>query len=224
VSSVSGPADLPTLEAGLAAGARALGLAPSDAQATRLVDFAALLMRWNRTHNLTAIRDERDVLTHHLLDCMAVAGPVRRELSRIGGLPRVLDVGSGGGLPGVVLAILMPDVQVHCVDAVGKKAGFVRQAALELGLANLQASHGRVEALAEQDAAIVTSRAFASLADFVRLTARHLRVGGAWMAMKGKQPVEEMKAVEGLAKVFHVEHLDVPGLGAERCLVWMRPR
>jgi 16S rRNA (guanine527-N7)-methyltransferase len=136
----------------------------------------------------------------------------------------VLDVGSGGGLPGVVLAAMCPTSKVICVDTVGKKAAFVRQAAMELGLPNLEGEHARVEKLRAPAFDLVTSRAFASLADFVSLTGQHLAAGGAWMAMKGQPPEAEMAALPPDIEMFHVEHLDVPGLAAERCLVWMRPR
>ena len=136
---------------------------------------------------------------------------------------RVLDVGSGGGLPGVVWAIALPDLELHCVDTVGKKAAFVRQVAAELRLPNLKAEHARVESLKGPAADVVTSRAFASLADFVRLTAHLLAPGGVWMAMKGKRPDDEIAALPATAAMFHVEPLTVPGLDAERCLVWLRP-
>ena len=141
---------------------------------------------------------------------------------------RLLDVGSGAGLPGVVLAIVAPAWQVTCVDAVGKKAGFVRQVAAELGLTNLRAEHARVEALpAGQGGAgfdVVTSRAFASLADFVQASQQQLAREGLWMAMKGQVPDDEIAALPAQTEVFHVEQLVVPGLQAQRCLVWMRRR
>ena len=137
---------------------------------------------------------------------------------------RVLDVGSGGGLPGVVLALLFPTWAVVCVDTVGKKAAFIRQAALELGLRNLSAEHARVENLKLPGFDLITCRAFSSLPDLARLTRSHLAPGACWMAMKGKPPDDELAALPADLDVFHVEHLDVPSLGAERCLVWMRPR
>ncbi len=140
-----------------------------------------------------------------------------------GGSPmRLLDVGSGGGLPGVVLAICFPDLQVTCVDTVGKKAAFIRQAGAELKLSNLRAEHARVEQL-KGPYDIVTSRAFASLLDFVTLTHEALSDGAVWMAMKGKQPDEELADLPPNIDVFHVEQLHVPDLDAQRCLVWMRP-
>jgi 16S rRNA (guanine527-N7)-methyltransferase len=135
----------------------------------------------------------------------------------------VLDVGSGGGLPGVVLALMRPALDVTCVDAVGKKAAFVRQVAGALALPNLHAVHGRVEALRAPPFELVTSRAFASLADFVRLTRPLLAPGGSWLAMKGKLPADEIAALPADVTVFHVEPIGVPGLDAERCLVWIKP-
>jgi 16S rRNA (guanine527-N7)-methyltransferase len=200
----------------------ALGLAMSESQTDALIGYLALLERWNATYNLTAVRDPRQMATQHLADCLAVVGPLRRQM---GDSPfRLLDVGSGGGLPGVILAILHPRIDVTCVDAVGKKAAFIQQVAAELRLRNLHALHARVEVLREAPFSLVTSRAFASLADFAALTRRHLAAGGIWMAMKGKLPSSEIAAVPPDIDVFHVEPLRVPGLDAERHLVWMRPR
>ena len=156
--------------------------------------------------------------------------PIPGSPSGLEGEPaaRLLDVGSGAGLPGVVLAIVAPALHVTCVDTVGKKAGFVRQAAAELGLANLRAQHARVEALATPEPGagfdVITSRAFASLADFVQASQLQLAPGGVWMAMKGQVPEEEMAVLPEWVEVFHVEQLVVPGLAAQRCLVWMRRR
>ncbi len=197
---------------------QALTLSPAQAEA--LAGYLALLQRWNATYNLTAVRDPAAMLSQHLADCLAVVGPLRRV--RPAG--RVIDVGSGGGLPGVVLAVAEPAWAVRCVDTVGKKAAFVRQVAAELRLANLQALHSRVEQLAGPPAEVITSRAFASLADFTRLTRHLLAPGGVWMAMKGQAPADEQAALPADVEVFHVEPLAVPGLDAQRCLVWMRPR
>lgn len=202
--------------------AHGLGLSLDGAQCERLAAFAALLQRWGRTYNLTAILDRDQLLTHHLADCLAVVAPLRRHLATLPGRPSLLDVGSGGGLPGVVLAIACPELDVCCVDAVGKKAAFVRQVAAELRLGNLRAEHARVEAMAGRFD-VVASRAFASLADFVALTRARLADNGVWMAMKGQRPDDEIAALPGDVAVFHVEPLTVPGLGAQRCLVWMRP-
>jgi len=201
--------------------ALAVGVPLAEAEAQRLLNYIDLLQRWNATYNLTAVRDPQEMLIQHLHDCLAVIAPLRRVLGDTG---RVLDVGSGGGLPGVVIAATCPAITVTCVDTVGKKAAFIRQASAELALPNLRAEHARVESLRLPPFDLVTSRAFASLADFVRLTRHLLGAEGMWMAMKGKQPDDEIAALPADVDVFHVEQLTVPGLQAERCLVWMRPR
>ena len=197
----------------------ALGLIISPRQAEALLDYLALLRRWNSTYNLTAVRDPGAMLIQHLADCLAIVPAVRRELPA----GRLLDVGSGGGLPGVVLAIMLPTLAVTCVDAVGKKAAFIRQAAGTLGLSNLQAAHARVQTLRSGPFDLITCRAFACLADFTAWTAPLLALGGRWLAMKGKSPAAEVAALPTAVEVFHVEHLRIPQLDAERCLVWMRP-
>lgn len=206
----------------LLAGAEALGVPLSEGQGDALLGYLALLSKWNQVYNLTAVRRPDEMLTHHLLDSLAVLPPLQRHAA--GKALRVLDVGSGGGLPGAVLAIMAPAFAVTCVDTVGKKASFIRQVAAELKLPNLAAEHARVESLQQAPFDVVTSRAFASLTDFTRLT-RHLVAGqGVWMAMKGKLPEDEIAALPSEMDVFHVEQLAVPGLNAERCLVWVRPR
>lgn len=209
-------------DAALAAGAGALGCPLSEAQLHRFADYLALLQRWGRVHNLTAVRDTAGITTLHLLDSLAAVPPLDRFAA--GRSLRLLDVGSGGGLPGVAIAIARPAWQVTCLDAVAKKMHFVQQAALELGLGQLQARHGRVEQAPPANADVVVSRAFASLADFVRLSRHHLAADGAvWLAMKGRRPDEEIAELPADVEVFHVEPLQVPGLDADRCLVWMRP-
>jgi 16S rRNA (guanine527-N7)-methyltransferase len=189
----------------------------------RLEAYLALLAKWNAAYNLTAVRDPGQMRIQHLADCQAVVAPLHRHLGAERPA-RILDVGSGGGLPGVLLALADPAWSVTCVDAVGKKAAFVRQVAGELALPNLRAEHGRVEALQAPPFDAITARAFSSLADLVRLTRRLLAPGGAWVAMKGQRPDDEIAALPPDIEVFHVEHLDIPGLDAERCLIWMRPR
>lgn len=189
----------------------------------RLEAYLGLLAKWNAAYNLTAVRDPAQMRIQHLADCLAVVEPLRRRLGT-GRPARVLDVGSGGGLPGVVLALSEPAWDVTCVDAVGKKVGFVRQVAAELALPNLHAAHARVEALKPGPFDVITSRAFASLADFVRLTRPRLAKDGWWMAMKGKRPADELEALPDDVSVVDVEPLSVPGLDADRCLVWMQPR
>lgn len=198
---------------------------PAEA-ADRLLAYLDLLQRWNGVYNLTAVRDPQDMLRQHLADCLAVVGPLSRHAVSVhageSSTLRVLDVGSGGGLPGAVLALLCPQWQVVCVDTVGKKAAFIRQAGVELGLLNLSAEHARVEAMQCPPFNVITSRAFASLPDFIRLSRGLLAPSGVWMAMKGRAPTEELAALPSDIDVFHVEPLPVPGLQAERCLVWMR--
>lgn len=204
----------------LAEGATALGLSLAAAQHAQLLAYLDLLAKWNKVYNLTAVRDPAEMLTHHLLDSLAVIAPLVRHTQ--GGAARVLDVGSGGGLPGVVIAICCPEMSVACVDAVAKKAAFVQQAAGVLGLSNLRGMHARVESITEPYD-VITSRAFATLADFTQWSAGSLGEDGVWMAMKGKHPTDEMAGLPPSVAVFHVEQLTVPGLDAERCLIWMRP-
>lgn len=204
----------------LAEGATALGLSLAPAQHAQLLAYLDLLAKWNKVYNLTAVRDPAGMLTHHLLDSLAVIAPLVRHAQ--GGAARVLDVGSGGGLPGVVIAICCPEMSVACVDAVAKKAAFVQQAAGVLDLSNLRGVHARVESITEPYD-VITSRAFATLADFTQWSAGSLGEDGVWMAMKGKQPTDEIAALPPSVAVFHVEQLTVPGLDAERCLIWMRP-
>ncbi|MCW5635649.1 MAG: 16S rRNA (guanine(527)-N(7))-methyltransferase RsmG [Rubrivivax sp.] len=201
----------------------ALGVAPGPDQLAKLQTYLALLRRWNATYNLTAVRDPADILVQHVADCLAAAVALERSAAAPTGA-RILDVGSGGGLPGVLLALHRSDWQVTCADAAAKKSAFVRQVAGLLQLPNLASRHVRVEALRDEPFDLVTARAFASLADLVRLTDHALRPGGQWMAMKGQMPTAEMAALPPEIVVFHVEPLNVPGLNARRCLVWMRRR
>ena len=209
-------------EAALRSGAHELNIDLTDVQAARLASYGALLMKWSKVYNLTAVRDPGGVLTHHLLDSMAVVAPLRRALKARGWERiRLLDVGSGAGLPGAVIAILCPDVDVTCLDAVAKKTAFVQQVAAELKLPNLRGLHARVESLADRYE-VISSRAFASLQDFVDGSANALGTDGIWLAMKGRVPEDEIKNLATGTEVFHVEQLMVPGLSAERCIVWVR--
>ena len=207
------------LEASLRQGLAGLDLVLDDRQIAKLLQFIDLLEKWNKVYNLTSVRNPVDMLTHHLLDSLAVVGPLLRQT--FGRTFRLLDVGSGAGLPGVVIAICCPQARVDCVDTVAKKAAFVQQVAATLQLPNLRGLHARVESLTEPYD-VISSRAFASLADFVTWSSGALASGGAWMAMKGKHPAAEIEAVPSTAAVFHVEQLAVPGLEAERCLIWLR--
>ena len=207
----------------LSDGLDALGLPLSVEQQTALLAYLDLLQKWNKVYNLTAVRAQEDMLTHHLLDSLSIIAPLQRALAdlSLSAPAQVLDVGSGGGLPGVVIAIACPDVHVTCVDTVAKKAAFIQQVAAQLSLPNLRGVHARVESLTDTYD-LICSRAFASLVDFTTWSRRALRPGGVWLAMKGKQPEAEIQALPADVSVFHVEPLAVPGLDAERCAVWMR--
>ena len=210
----------------LQTGSQQLGVALSEAQTDALIGYLGLLHKWSKVYNLTAVRDPLEMVTLHLLDSLAVVPALLRHLDTPANTPaqplRLLDVGSGAGLPGVVLAIACPHIQVTCLDAVAKKAAFVQQVAASLGLTNLRGLHQRIEHM-DTTHAVVCSRAFASLADFVRGSAKALAPGGVWLALKGKAPTEELSGLGPEVDVFHVEQLLVPGLDAQRCLVWMRP-
>ena len=204
----------------LKSGAAELGLSLSDAQYEQLLGYLALIQKWNKVYNLTAVRDPQEMLTHHLLDSLTAIAPLVRHT---GGQPaKVLDVGSGGGLPGIVLAICRPELDVSCVDTVGKKAAFIQQVAASLKLPNLRGIHARVETLTGPFD-LICCRAFASLPDFVNWSRGALAEQGVWMAMKGKHPQAEIDGLPADVQVFHVEPLHVPGLDVERCMVWMRP-
>lgn len=210
------------LEAPLRAGLATLALDLSAAQIQGLLAYAALIAKWTQVYNLTAVRDLPSILTHHVLDSLAALPPLQAHV-RAAGCEVVLDVGSGAGLPGVVIALCCPDLRVDCVDTVGKKAAFIQQAALALKLPGLRGVHARVEQMSGQYP-LITSRAFASLPDFVAASRAQLAPGGVWMAMKGHTPDAEMAALPDDVEVFHVEPLEVPSLDAQRCLVWMRKK
>ncbi|ATH12797.1 16S rRNA (guanine(527)-N(7))-methyltransferase RsmG [Delftia acidovorans] len=212
------------LRAPLEAGLQALGLDLTSAQIDTLMEFQALLGKWNKVYNLTAVRDPQEMLTHHLLDSLAAVPALQRHLAQMPareGRTAMLDVGSGGGLPGVVFAICCPQIDVHCVDTVGKKAAFIQQAAATLRLPNLRGIHSRVEQLTTRYP-LISCRAFASLVDFTSWSRQALEEGGTWLAMKGKHPDDEIAALPADVQVFHVEPLKVPGLDAERCILWLR--
>jgi 16S rRNA (guanine527-N7)-methyltransferase len=215
------PSDRAAERREIAAIAASVGATLSDEQAASMQVYLDLLERWNVTYNLTAVRDRRAMLVQHLADCLAVLAPLARQAAGRSGV-RILDVGSGGGLPGVVIAVARPEWEVCCVDAVGKKAAFVRQVAGQLRLPTLHALHARVETLRAAPFDVVTARAFATLGELVRLTGHLLAPAGVWMAMKGQVPDDELAGVPAGVEVFHVEPLTVPGLDARRCLVWMR--
>lgn len=210
----------------LLSAAEQLGVQLTDAQADALLCYLDLIQKWTKVYNLTAVRDPKEMLTHHLLDSLAAVPPLRRALAQADLPPgqgaRLLDVGAGAGLPGVVIAVCCPEVDVNCVDTVAKKAAFIQQVAVSLKLPNLRGVHARVENL-DGPFDVVTSRAFASLVDFTTWSRQALGPQSVWLAMKGKHPAEEIAALPASVQVFHVEPLVVPGLDAERCIVWMRP-
>ncbi|MCV2363035.1 16S rRNA (guanine(527)-N(7))-methyltransferase RsmG [Paucibacter sp. DJ1R-11] len=218
-----------TLFAPLRDAAQTLGLNLSEAQLQQLLAYLAMISKWNKVYNLTAVREPQAMLTQHLVDSLSLLPALRRHSQSSGQSSlRLMDVGSGGGLPGVVVAICEPNIDVTCVDAVAKKASFIKQVAAELRLPNLHGEHSRVEALNTSHFDLITSRAFASLLDFTTLTRQHLKPGadsGAiWLAMKGQHPSDELAALPADLDVFHVEQLQVPGLNAQRCLIWIRPK
>jgi 16S rRNA (guanine527-N7)-methyltransferase len=206
----------------LAQGLAALNLPLSATQQGLLLDYLALLAKWSKVYNLTAVREPESMLRLHLLDSLAALPPLLRHTQ--GAATRVLDVGSGGGLPGSAFAIAAPELSITCVDTVAKKTRFITQVAAELGLKNLQSEHSRVEEMKAAPFPVITSRAFASLPDFVKLSRSLLAPGGVWMALKGQHPADEIAALPADIEVFHVEQLQVPGLDAQRCIIWMRLR
>ena len=206
----------------LGAACDTLGLAVSPFQHQAMLRYVVLLRQWNGTYNLPAIREPMQMLTHHVIDSLSVVNPLRERLRALPAATRVLDAGSGAGLPGLMLALMQPDMKVTCVDSVGKKISFIRQAASELGLGNVEAVHARLETLIGPQFDFVASRAFSALYGMVAATRHLLAPNGEWMAMKGKQPDAEIAAVGPDVAVFHVEQLEVPGVDAERCIVWMR--
>jgi 16S rRNA (guanine527-N7)-methyltransferase len=197
----------------------ALGMAADVPRAPTMLAYLQLLSRWNRAYNLTAVRDPAQMLVQHVFDSLAIVPALRAR--RGGRATRVADIGSGAGLPGIILGICEPDWTITCVDAVGKKTAFIRQAAGVLGLGHVHAAHGRVEAMDSLQADVVISRAFASLPDFVRVAAHHVAPGGALLAMKGQFPVAERAELESMSgwRVKDTIALQVPGMDAQRCLL-----
>lgn len=190
-----------------------------EGQSKNLALYAALLARWNAVHNLTAIRSGEDMLTHHLLDSLALV----RHFLRVTGAAasRVLDVGSGGGLPGLVLAIAAPRARVTLVDAAQKKCAFLTQARLELHLDNLEVMHGRAEMLQAPPYDVIVARALTTLAQLVHWTRHLLKPEGCWLAMKGRLPEDEIAALPPGVRALPVP-LQVPGLNEQRHLIEMR--
>lgn len=204
----------------LADGIATLGLALAQETVDRLLAFGELLLRWNKVYNLSAIRSPQELITHHLLDSLAV-------LPHLESVNRLADIGSGGGLPGVALAIVRPGLLVSSIETVGKKASFQQQAKIELGLGNFSVLNKRVEqvqagSLPGGAAEGVISRAFSSLADFVNLSGHLVAEGGALYAMKGVNPLDEIAALPSGWTITETHALSVPGLDAERHLLVIR--
>ena len=207
--------DRSALQVVLETGAAQLGLALSAHQCAHLLDYLALLSKWNAVYNLTAIRDPQQMVTHHLLDSLAV-------VPAFAGVKNILDVGAGGGLPGIVLAIALPNTEVALIDTVQKKTAFLTQVKAELGLSNVTVFTGRVEQLeAAKKFEVITSRAFADLSDFITWSAHLLAPGGRFIAMKGVAPEEEIARLPANWQVGKVQALSVPELQAERHLVFI---
>jgi len=197
----------------LARGLAALGLDLSPAAQDRLLAFAALLRKWNKVYNLTALRDEEQVISHHLLDSLAV-------LPHLGNAKRLADIGSGGGLPGIPLALARPDLKVALVESNQKKSAFQQQARIELDLANVSVHCTRVEDWRpEEKLDAVISRAFSDLAEYISLSGHLLAEGGALLAMKGVYPYEEIAQLPAGWRVAEVTPLQVPGVEGARHLV-----
>ena len=215
------PQDWGDLAGRLQDGARQLGLAIDDTQVKQLLAYLAQLDRWNGVHSLSAWKRPADFVIHHVFDSMTLVGPLER-FAKGRGL-RILDAGSGPGFPAAVLAAMRPAWSVTAVDAVAKKVAFIRQAAAGSGIANLTGLHARLEDLRPSwPFDVIVSRAFASLDTLTAHTRQLLAPGGAWVAQKGRHPKEEMAQLREECQVFHVEPVTVPGLNAERHLVWMR--
>lgn len=197
----------------------ALNLALTPLQLQQLLDYTALLQRWNRVYNLTSVRDIEGIARLHMADCLAAVPAIARAKPH-----RLLDVGSGGGLPGMILAIALPEVTVHLVDTVQKKCAFLQQAAGSLGLRNVTVHHARVETLRdEQGFDCITSRAFSDLSLLIGRSVHLLAPNGQWCAMKGHPPEDEIAALPA-GYTAQIQPLQVPGLDAQRCLVWIQLR
>ncbi len=212
--------EVPTGDATLEAGIAALGLALNAAQCAQFTAYVALLAKWNKTFNLTAIREPQRMVTHHLLDAMAVV-----PLLPAGAGVRILDVGSGGGVPGIPFAIARPDARVVLVDSNQKKATFLMQAVIELGLRNVEVQAIRIEDyVADTPFDVVISRAFSDLAAFAVAAAPHVAPRGKIFAMKGLRPDEELASLPETIGVLTVSALEVPGLDAARHLIVMQSK
>ncbi len=208
--------DTKSLKASLSAGVQEMGLALNEAQIDQMLAYLALLSKWNAVYNLTAIRDPQEMVKQHLLDSLSAA-PAFTEARN------VLDVGAGGGLPGMMLAIAYPQTRISMIDTVSKKTAFLSQAKAELGLSNVTVFTGRVEQLeVTEKFDVITSRAFSELCNFINWSGHLLAEGGQFIAMKGIAPAQEIERLPAGWAVTGVQPLQVPGLNAERHLVFVR--
>lgn len=198
-------------------GLAAMNLDLSTGQQLLLLEYLSMLKKWNSTYNLTALRDEQKMLSHHLLDSLTLLPYVQNAKT-------LMDVGSGGGMPGIPTAICLPHLNITLSDSNTKKTSFLQQVIIELGLKNVQVISGRVEAIHDKKVDVVTSRAFAELADFISLTKHLLADNGYWAAMKGVYPYEELENIPDSVDVYQIDTLSVPTLDAERHMVLMRPK
>jgi 16S rRNA (guanine527-N7)-methyltransferase len=208
--------DRPKLAEVLAAGIEEMQLEVTQAQQEQLLDYLALMFKWNAVYNLTSLRDPMQMVTHHLLDSLAA-------VPAFAGARNVLDVGAGGGLPGIVLAIVRPDMKVSMIDTVHKKTAFLTQVKAQLGLARVTIHTMKVQELEVSDKFdVITSRAFADLSDFVNWSSHLLAEGGSYIALKGVAPQDEQQRLPAAWRVTKLEPLQVPRLGAERHLVFIQ--
>jgi len=208
--------DTTALKTMLSAGVQELGLAMNEAQIDKMIAYLLLLSKWNSVYNLTAIRDPREMVKQHLLDSLSAAPAFVQAKN-------VLDVGAGGGLPGMMLAIAFPDTRISMIDTVSKKTAFLTQAKTELGLGNVTVYTGRVEELqVKEKFYVITSRAFSELCNFINWSGHLLADGGQFIAMKGVAPAQEIERLPAGWKVTGMQPLSVPGLDAERHLVFVQ--
>jgi 16S rRNA (guanine527-N7)-methyltransferase len=193
----------------------------------RLAEYAKQILKWNKTYNLTAIKNLHDVYTQHLYDSLSVIKPIenyvkKQNIEKVS----IFDVGSGAGLPGVVISIMCPQIKVICIDSVGKKVAFVKHVASMLGLTNLSAQHQRIESWQTDPVHIVISRAFTSLINFIDWAGKHVQSNGQMIAMKAHLSKEELEAFDqqNTWQINHIESLVVPNMHATRCLVWINKK
>lgn len=199
-------------------GIRELNLSASENQLQMLDKYSELLFKWNKTYNLTAITEKDDVLTHHILDSLSVVNVFKNYLAQNG---TMLDVGSGGGLPAIPIAIMMPNCNISMVETVGKKSAFLRQVTLHLKLNNVKVFNERVENLKHPPFDVISSRAFSSLKNFIALSKHLLKKDGYWLALKGHKPETELKEIENMVS-FIVQDVKVPFLDENRNIVIIR--